>query len=270
LPLPAPAVASTALITGASSGIGAAIAAELAGRGHGVTLVARRADRLADLGERLESEHGVRAEAIACDLADPGERDRLQAEIEDRGLAVETLVNNAGFGGGGDFDGAGREHLVKMVRLNIETITDLTARWLPEMVRRGRGAVLNVASTASFQPLPGSANYAATKAYVLSLSEAVAVEVRGRGVTVTALCPGPVRTEFSAAAGIAEAEEKLPGVFWSSAEDVAAAAVRGVEQGKRVVVPGVLNQAGALGGRFSPRGLALPAFRRIWKSAAGD
>jgi short-subunit dehydrogenase len=134
------------------------------------------------------------------------------------------------------------------------------------MVERRRGAILNVASTAAFQPMPGTATYAATKAFVLSLSEGTHAEVNGMGVTVTALCPGPVRTEFMEVAGI-EAEESLPGVFWSSAEGVAKAAVDGLEGGKRVVIPGVINRATAIGGQHTPRALALPLIKRVWGAA---
>jgi short-subunit dehydrogenase len=269
LPLPPAAPSSTALVTGASSGIGAAIAAELAARGHGVTLVARREDRLRELAEKLEGQ-GVRAEAIGCDLGDEAARDRLQAEIEDRGLAVEILVNNAGFGGGPEFADTDRSRVVEMARLNVEAVADLTARFVPAMVARGRGAVINTASTASFQPLPGTAHYAATKAYVLSLSEAISSELGPKGITVTALCPGPVRTEFMDVANLEHAEDGTPDFIWSTAEEVAAAAVRGAEQGKRVVVPGTLNRAGALAGQHAPRALALPLFKRIWSSATRD
>ena len=135
------------------------------------------------------------------------------------------------------------------------------------MVGRGRGAILNVASTAAFQPMPGTATYAATKAFVLSLSEATHSEVSGKGVTVTALCPGPVKTEFAEVAGIAGAEEQLPDLFWASAEEVARAAVEGLVNGKRVVIPGLLNRAGALGGQHAPRALALPLVKRLWGQA---
>lgn len=214
----------------------------------------------------------MRAEAIACDLADAAERDRLQAEIEERGLAVEVLVNNAGFGDGDDFVEVERQRLVNMVRLNVEAVTDLAARYVPAMVRRGQGAVINVASGAAFQPMPGNANYAATKAFVLSLSEALSAELKGRGVTVTALCPGPVRTEFVDAARLSESvEDSTPDMLWSTPEEVASAAVRGAEQGKRVVVPGMLNWAGTLVGQHTPRSLALPLVRKIWSSKArGD
>jgi hypothetical protein len=269
LALPSPGAASTALVTGASSGIGAAIARELATRGQGVTLVARREERLRELAGELEKS-GVRAEAIACDLGDAAERGRLQREIEANGCAVEVLVNNAGFGGGVEFAATDPELLTRMVAVNVAAVADLATRFLPGMVERGRGAVLNVASTAAFQPMPGSANYAATKAYVLSLSEALHSELKGEGVTVTALCPGPVRTEFTKVAGIEGSEESTPEILWMTAEQVAAEAIRGLERGKRVVVPGLINRAGAIGGQHAPRALALPLVKRIWSSAARD
>jgi uncharacterized protein len=234
-----------------------------------VTLVARREERLKELARDLE-DRGVRAEVIGADLVDPAERDRLQSEIEDRGLAVEILVNNAGFGGGDDFAEAERERILEMVRLNVEAVADLASRYVPGMVERGRGAVINVASTAAFQPMPGTANYAATKAYVLSLTEALSAEVKESGVSVTALCPGPVRTEFTEAAGIQGSEEQLPDMFWMSAEQVAAEAVRGVDRGKRVVVPGLINRTQTITGQHAPRAMVLPIVRRIWKSAARD
>lgn len=267
--LPPPSAASTALITGASSGIGAALARGLASRGQGVTLVARREQRLRELAEELE-QGGIRAEAIACDLADPAERDRLQREIEANGCAVEVLVNNAGFGGGEEFAATDADLLTNMVAVNVAAVTDLATRFLPGMVERGRGALLNVASTAAFQPMPGSANYAATKAYVLSLSEALHSELKDEGVTVTALCPGPVKTEFTDVAGLTDAEARTPEMLWMSAEQVATEALRGLEAGKRVVVPGLLNRAGAIGGQHAPRALALPLVKRIWSSAARD
>jgi short-subunit dehydrogenase len=135
------------------------------------------------------------------------------------------------------------------------------------MVERDRGAVINIASTSAFQPLPGTAAYAATKAFVLHLSEAVHSELNGKGVTVTAVCPGPVKTEFMESAELHSAEENVPEMFWMSAEDVARDAVKGADGGKRVVVPGLLNRAGAITGQHAPRGLALPLFKRIWSRA---
>lgn len=265
--LPQPSDYTTALITGASSGIGEAIARELAGRGHGVTLVARREERLRALAQELSSRSGIRAEALEFDLEDRSARDRLAARLEELGLEVEILVNNAGFGDSGDLADADRDRLISMVELNCVALLDLQARYLPSMVERGRGTVINIASTASFQPIPGSATYAATKAFVLSLSEAVHQELKGSGVTVTAVCPGPVKTEFSEKAGIGQAEDQLPGLFWTSPEGIAKAAVDAAERGRRTIVPGLLNRAGALSGQHTPRGLALPIVKRVWRQA---
>jgi short-subunit dehydrogenase len=154
-----------------------------------------------------------------------------------------------------------------MVELNCLALLDLQTVYLPRMVERRRGAVINIASTAAFQPLPGSATYAASKAFVLSLSEAVHEELKGTGVTLTAICPGPVKTEFMDVAGLSGAEEQLPGMFWMSAESVAKAAVEAAEGGKRAIVPGLLNRAGAITGQHAPRMLALPFAKRVWRRA---
>ena len=261
--LPEPDQASTALVTGASSGIGAAIAEELASRGQNLTLIARREELLSQLATELHYRYGVRAGVVACDLADASERDRLAAQVTELGLEVEVLVNNAGFGYAGDFIDADRVRQVEMVKLNCEAVVDLTARYLPEMVRRGRGAILNVASTGGFQPMPKSATYGATKAFVLSHSEALHHELRGTGVSLTAVCPGPVRTEFVEAAGIPGADN-APGFIWMSANDVAKQAVDALAAGKRTVVPGMLNYAGMMFGRYTPRWALLPFASRIW------
>ena len=261
--LPSPSPASTCLVTGASSGIGADIARELAGRGHGITLVARREERLAELADELRERHGVRAETLGCDLGDAAARERMVEELAGLGLNVEVLVNNAGFGTGGRVDrlDAGRE--VDMIRLNVEAVVALCARYVPGMVERRRGAVLNVASTAAFQPLPMQAAYAGTKAFVLSYTEAMHAELRGQGVAVTSLCPGPVRTEFVEAAGITEEAEALPGFLWTESPQVAAEAVRGLERNRRVVVPGGFNRVGALSGQHVPRALLLRFASRL-------
>ena len=264
--LPEPSVSNTALVTGASSGIGAAIAGELAGRGFSLILVARREERLRSLATELSAEHDVEAEVITCDLGQEAERDRLQAEIGGHGRSVEVLVNNAGFGHQVDFARSPRERMVEMVRLNVEAVVDLTSRFLTPMVERGRGSVINVASLGAFQPLPGSAVYGASKAFVLSFSEAIRTELRGSGVTVTAVCPGPVRTEFMAVAEVAGVEDRTPGVVWMSPEDIAKQAVDGAAHDKRVVVPGLLNRAGALAGQHSPRAVTLPLIGRIWRN----
>ena len=265
--LPPPAAGSTALITGASSGIGAEIARQLARRGHGVTLVARREERLRELASELAGAHGIQAETVAADLGEREGRDGVAARLSELGLEVEILVNNAGFGNSAALAQADRERLLEMVRLNCEALVDLQARYTPAMVARRRGAVINVASTAAFQPMPLTATYAATKAFVLSLTEATHAELAAHGVAATALCPGPVRTEFADVAGVGESEDKLPGVFWTTPEEVARAAVEGAERGKRVVVPGVVNRAGAISGQHSPRALVLPLVKRLWSRA---
>ena len=255
---------ATCLITGASSGIGADVARELAERDRGVTLVARREERLHELAEELTSEHGVRAETIGCDVTDAEGRERLRDELNDLGLDVEVLVNNAGFGSGGafvDLDGAKE---AAMVRTNAEALVALTSDYLPGMVERGRGAILNLGSLIAFQPVPYQATYGATKAFVLSFTEAIHEELRGTGVTITALCPGPVRTEFGEAGGFGGADERIPSWMWLSPDEVARAGVDGLEKGRRVVVPGALNQAGALSGQHFPRGALLPLLRRLW------
>ncbi len=265
--LPEPSDSGTALITGASAGIGEAIARELAERGYGVTLVARREDRMRSLAAELADRTGVRAEVLGADLGDRSARAELPRRVAALGLDVEVLVNNAGFGGGEDFAETDRDRLLAMVEVNCVALLDLQAVYLPRMVERGRGAVINIASTAAFQPLPGAATYGATKAFVLSLSEAVHEELRGTGVTLTAVCPGPVRTEFPQVAGLEGAEEQVPGVFWMTPEAVARQAVDAAADGKRAVVPGLLNRAGALTGQHAPRMLALPIVKRVWRRA---
>jgi hypothetical protein len=156
--------------------------------------------------------------------------------------------------------------MVEMVRINVESVVDLTSRFLTGMVDRGRGSVINIASLGAFQPLPGSAVYGASKAFVLSFSEAIRTELRGSGVSVTAVCPGPVRTEFMEGAGIGGVEERTPGIVWMSAEDVARNAVEGAAHDKRVVVPGMLTRAAALTGQHSPRSVALPLIGRVWRN----
>lgn len=263
---PTPDPNSTALVTGASSGIGVEFAHELARRGHGIALVARREGRLTELAKEIADRYAVRTDAFACDLADPASRDQLAAAVEKAGLTVEVLVNNAGFGGHSEFVSAAPEGRdVEMVRLNVEAVTDLMARYLPGMAGRGRGAVINVASTAAFQPMPGTATYAATKAFVLSQSEAIHEELKGSGVTVTAVCPGPVRTEFADVAGVdEELSEKAPEFMWTEAKEIATSACAAVDDGKRVTVPGKFNTAGAIAGRMAPRSALLPLVNRGW------
>ncbi|MBD0281375.1 MAG: SDR family oxidoreductase [Thermoleophilaceae bacterium] len=260
--LPPPAPTSTCLVTGASSGIGADIARSLGARGYGVTLVARRAERLEALARELRAPRRVRVETVACDLGDADARQRMSAEVEERGLTVEVLVNNAGFGSAGRFQELDPAREIEMVRVNVEAVVDLCGRYVPEMARRGRGAVLNVASTAAFQPLPRQATYAASKAFVLAFTDALHEDLAGTGVTATTLCPGPVKTEFISTAGLRW--DDMPGFIWTDSARVAEEGVTGMERGRRVVVPGPLNRASALGGQHAPRGLLLRVAGKVY------
>ncbi len=262
--LPTPKENATAVVTGASSGIGAEIARELARRGHGVTLVARREDRLQALADELARDHAVRAEVIAADLTDASSRGELPRQLAERGLTPDILVNNAGFTTMGPVHRADRAAELAMVRTNVEAVVDLCTLIVPGMVTRHRGAVLNTASTAAFQPLPGQACYGASKAFVLSYGHALGAELHGTGVTVTTLCPGPVETGFAAAAGMSDAEaaETLPAFMWVPAADVARAAVEGLATGRPVVIPGAANRAAAALAHVAPKGWLMPMMVR--------
>jgi uncharacterized protein len=262
--LPRPNSTSAALVTGASAGIGAAIARELAARGHGLVLVARRKDRLVSLADELAGEHGIRAETIACDLSKPASRARLKGRITELGLDVEILVNNAGFATGGAFHESEPDRELEQVRVLVEAVVSLTSEFVPGMVERGRGGILNVASTAGMQPLPYSAGYSAAKAYVLTFSEAIHQELRSRGVTVTALCPGPVETDFWQIADWQVAtgqsfEKALPRGAVITSEQAARAGVKGLDPGSRVVVPGLPVRAAIEAARYVPHAIKLPA-----------
>ncbi|CAN5864753.1 SDR family oxidoreductase [soil metagenome] len=258
--LPPPAADRTCIVTGASSGIGTEIARELARRGLGVTLVARREALLRALADELSAAHGVRAEMVVADLADAGSRATIATELVTRGLTVDVLVNNAGVTTLGPVHRSDPAREVALLRTNVEAVAHLCSNFLPGMVERGRGAVLNVASTAAFQPLPGQAAYGGAKAFVLSYSQAMRAELRGTGVIVTALCPGPVETGFGEAAGLGdgEAASALPKLMWVPAAAVAASAVAGLERGRAVVIPGAANRVGAVAGHLTPRRVLLP------------
>jgi uncharacterized protein len=262
--LPAPADDRTAVVTGASAGIGRELATRLAERGHGLTLVARREDRLRALAADLAATHGVRTEVVPADLTDEAARAHLLDEVAARGLEPAILVNNAGLSTVGPVHRSDPARELTMIRTDVEAVAHLCSLVLPGMVARGSGAVLNVASTAAFQPLPGQAGYSAAKAFVLAYSQAVRAELAGTGVTVTVLCPGPVDTEFAETAGFGggEAEAALPRFMWVPAAEVAAAAVDGLDKGRSVVIPGAANHAVALAGRFAPRSLLLPIVAR--------
>jgi hypothetical protein len=267
--LPEPKPSSAALITGASAGIGAAITRELAQRGHNVVLVARRKDKLDELAREIRSEAGVRAEAVGCDLSKPASRQRLPGRVESLGLNIEILINNAGFATGGAFHESDPARELEQVRVLVEAVVALTSAYLPAMVKRGRGAILNVASTAGMQPLPYSAGYSAAKAYVLTFSEAIHQEVRGSGVNVTALAPGPVSTEFWDVAGWEAGgqafEKAVPRPAWVTAEDAAKAGVKGLADGRRVVVPGLQVRTAMLAARYLPHAVKLPAMEWVMR-----
>ena len=273
--LPEPNFSSAALVTGASSGIGSEIAKLLAKRGFALVLVARRKDRLVALAGELSAEHGVRVETIAADLGKRTPRGRIAGRVEELGLEVEILINNAGFATGGEpFHEADPEREIEQVRVDVEAVVALTSVFLPAMVKRGRGAILNVASTAGMQPIPYSAGYSAAKAYVLSLSEAIHQEVRGHGVTVTALAPGPVDTDFWQIAGWETAtgksfERSVPGALISP-QQAARAGVEGLARGERVVVPGLPIRAAMLASRYVPHAVKLPALALFMRPGERD
>jgi hypothetical protein len=233
------------LVTGASAGLGVHFARQCRKRGDELVLVARRKDRLEALAAELGS-----ARAIAADLAEPGAPERLLARVAELGLEVDTLINNAGFGAAGAFVEAPPERLLEMIDLNVRSLTELCRLALPPMLERHRGFILNVASTAAFQAGPYSAVYYATKAYVLSLSEALHEEAKGRGVHVSALCPGPTATEFFEVAGSPN------GRLAKMATDpvaVVRAGLDGLARNKAIVVPGLMNKMTSQAGRILPR-----------------
>lgn len=234
------------LITGASAGLGAEFARQCATRGEALVLVARRRDRL----EALKGEIGGDVHVLAVDLAEAGAAQSLMAQVEAEGLTVEILINNAGFGGGGRFAQQALERQRQMIDLNVRSLTELTHLALGPMLERKRGGIINVASTAAFQPGPGSAVYFATKAYVLSFTEALHQELKGSGIRVSALCPGPTATEFGVAAGYKGPELKR---FKAAAAPVVEAALKGLDANRAIVIPGFANKAGAQASRFLPR-----------------
>ena len=243
----------TALVTGASSGIGRELARLHAARGGDLVLVARRADRLEALAAELQAAHGTRVLAIPLDLTAPGAIEELAKTLESHGLAVDVLVNNAGFGGGGAFDTRPAGLDAAMVRLNAEVPVALCRRFLPAMRARGRGRVLNVASIVAFAPGPGMAVYAASKAFLLSFSEALSEEMAGSGVTVTAFCPGLTATEFHSAAGYVEDGRTIPGGH--DARAVAEAGYAAMLGGRRIAFAETTTAVASVVPRLLPRRL---------------
>jgi hypothetical protein len=244
------------LITGASAGLGAEFARQCAARGDALVLVARRRERLVKLKEELPTE----AHVFVADLSVPDAPAQMLAQVRAAGLSVGTLINNAGFGLAGAFAELPADRQLEMIDLNIRSLTELCSLVLPDMRARGKGAILNVASTAAFQAGPNMAVYYASKAYVLSLTEALHQELKGSGIGVTALCPGPTATEFFDVAGAGE------GRLAKIATDpvaVVRAGLDGLARNKAIVVPGLANKIGSQGNRLLPRAVMRRIIARI-------
>jgi short-subunit dehydrogenase len=260
---------NTTLITGASSGIGAAFARKLAQRGRNVLLVARSEDKLNALCNELGRLSGVRAQYVALDLSEPEAPAQLFAETKTRGLEIDMLINNAGFGSMGDFNNLELAHELEMIDLNIKSLVELTNRFLAPMRERRQGVIINVASTAGFQAVPFMATYAATKAFVLSFSEALWEENRTYGVHVLALCPGVTDTNFFEAAKIG----RPPMRTIQTAEEVVDAALRGLKRRKSTVISGWANWLTVESERLVPRSwvtkVAAKALRSHLNSGSG-
>lgn len=254
---------ATALITGASSGIGAEFARVLAAQGSDLILVARSKDKLEALAEQLRSAHGGQVVVIASDLGKPGAATRLKAEVVKRGFAVDLLVNNAGFGSAGAFAKEDATRNQQMIALNVAAVVDLAQAFLPEMLAVQRGAIINVASSAAFQPTPFMAVYGASKAFVLSFSESLWAEARGKRVKVLALCPGPVDTPFFEATGVPGLRKTVPKPMMMGVEAVVAEALAGLAAGKSVVVPGLPNKFTSFLPRLMPRQLMATATGKL-------
>jgi short-subunit dehydrogenase len=254
----------TALVTGASGGLGAHFARLFAQDGHDIVLVARRRDKLDQLATELSEEHGIHSTVIAADLTDPKAPLHLHEEVLRAGIELEFLVNNAGFGTNGAFAELDLARELDLIELNVKALTHLTGLVLPAMVARRRGRILNVSSTAGFVPGPFMATYYASKAYVLNFTEALAHELRGTGVTATVLCPGPTTTEFAQVAG-----NENTALFKGPAADAASVALYGYSSmlsGKTIAIPGLKNRFSVESLRVSPRSVVRVMAGRLNKT----
>ncbi|MFZ6026717.1 MAG: SDR family NAD(P)-dependent oxidoreductase [Chloroflexota bacterium] len=247
-------VTKTALITGASSGIGLELSKLFAADGYNLVLVARSTAKLEQLAKQIRQKHPVQITVLPKDLSEPQAPGEIFETIQGKGIHVDILVNNAGFGVQGDFSRADLDESLQMIQLNVASLTALTRLFLPAMLERKAGRILNVGSTGSFSPVPSMAVYGATKAYVLSFSEALAEELRGSGVSVTAFCPGMTITGFQERAAIKESG-LLVRFGAMRAVDAARSGYKAMQGGKVVALPGPFNRLLALSIRFSPRGL---------------
>ena len=256
---------STALITGASSGIGAAFAEALAAQGCDLVLVARSADKLEALAQRLRQAHGRRVEVVAADLATASPGAALKARVDALGLKVDLLINNAGFGTMGRFETLDPAREQQEILLNTGAVVDLARTFLPAMLDGGRGGIVNIASMAAFQPLPYMAVYGASKVFVWSFSDALWAEVRGRGVHVMAVCPGPVETAFFDQPAVKGLRATVPKGSVVSPQVVVQAALKGLLGRQRLVVPGAATHATSVFTRLMPRSVLALAVSRFMK-----
>jgi short-subunit dehydrogenase len=250
-----------ALVTGASSGIGACFARALAARGHNLVLVARSTSKLQELVRHLASACSVHAEPTSLDLSEAGAATRLAATLRERGLAIDLLVNNAGFGARGRFWELPLDRQAAMLRLNVQAVVELTHLLLPPMIEARRGAIITVSSTAGFQAVPYTSVYGATKAFLTSFSEGLAEELRPYGITVVTLCPGGTRTNFHVASNYGR--PPLPGGM-QNPEAVVRAALAALDRGGGTVVPGVMNKLALVSQRLIPRRLVAKVTARIF------
>ena len=244
----------TALITGASSGLGEQFAYALAREHYDLVLAARREDRLAAVAGRARTAGAGAVRVVRADLAVPEGPAALHRQLAGDGVQIDYLVNNAGFGTSGSFHLLPLERELEQIQLNVTSLVAMTRLFLPEMVERRRGTVINVASTAAFQSTPYMATYGATKAFVLSFSEAVGAELRGTGVTVMAFCPGPVRTEFQKVAN--NERMNFPSFMWTEADQIVSQAIAAAASGRSVCVAGALNNALVIASKLTPRALS--------------
>ena len=257
---------ATALITGASSGLGEEFARQLARENYDLVLTARREDRLKAVAAEAMKRGSSKVEVIAADLGQVDAATKLHRQVSERGIEIECLVNNAGFGTHGIFHKMPLEREIEEINLNITALVTLARLFIEGMVARRRGTIINVASTAGFQPIPYMATYAATKAFVLNFSEAVALEVRGAGVTVMALCPGPTRTGFQGTAGVESSS--FPSFAYMAAKTVVAQALASAKRGKAIRVNGIMNQMMAQSTRLAPRSLVARISGVLFKGDA--
>ncbi|GAB3477979.1 SDR family NAD(P)-dependent oxidoreductase [Amycolatopsis cihanbeyliensis] len=260
--LPTPTPRNRAVVTGASSGIGAALAEGLAARGYSLILIARREDRLRELATRLSAKHRVEAEVRPCDLGDPGQRPKLAHELSERDIAV--LCNNAGFATYGPLSTLTGERERLQVEVDVVAVHELTLAVLPGMLERKAGAILITGSTAGNQPGPNNTTYAACKAFANTFSESLHGELAGTGVSATLLAPGPVKTEFTRVAEVSALDKLVPAPLWVSAERAAQLAIKGMAKRKRRVIPGSFAKTQTLGGQYTPRGIIGPLLRTVY------